>query len=316
MKQKNKILVLFMFVFLLVFVLLKTEAKTSSRPSLEDDKKYRTTFSNIAFESDIMKIETVEKPVSQDIKNIIDKGHITIGVYGDDRIAFFQEDPSLPKGNNLYGADIDLAKKIAKNLGVGVEFDRTAETYDQLVDLLVFDRVDLVISTFSDTPERSKYIDFSDPYFSAGIGMMINKQALVSKKMEENPVRYLKNNSENICVQEGSSYETIAKEILPNAKFIQVKDVKDGFELIKNNDGKAIAFFGSELEFVEQLSKSPIFSIFTKAYIFSDMDDRLCIGIKKGQNGLKLYVNECLKYANKPSLENLFISYKKAFGKK
>ena len=69
--------------------------------------------------------------------------------------------------------EIDLAKKIAKDLGVTAEFvPVTAQTRGPLLDNK---QVDAVIATFTITPERQKSYNFTKPYFTDEIGFLVNK---------------------------------------------------------------------------------------------------------------------------------------------
>lgn len=63
------------------------------------------------------------------------------------------------------GYDVETAKLLAADLGVPLQVVEI--TGPNRVPFLVTGRADLVVSTFSITPEREKVIDFSRPYASA-----------------------------------------------------------------------------------------------------------------------------------------------------
>ncbi len=60
------------------------------------------------------------------------------------------------------GSDVDLARLLAKDLGVGLEIVTT--TGPSRIPMLQTNKADLVVSTLSITPDRAKVIDFSLPY--------------------------------------------------------------------------------------------------------------------------------------------------------
>src|SRR6476619_4697613 len=60
------------------------------------------------------------------------------------------------------GSDVDLARLLAKDLGVELEIVPT--TGPSRIPSLQTGKADLVVSTLSITPERAKVIDFSIPY--------------------------------------------------------------------------------------------------------------------------------------------------------
>src|SRR5882724_11383429 len=60
------------------------------------------------------------------------------------------------------GSDVDLAKLLAKDLGVQLEIIPT--TGPSRIPMLQTNKADIVVSTLSITPDRAKVIDFSVPY--------------------------------------------------------------------------------------------------------------------------------------------------------
>lgn len=60
------------------------------------------------------------------------------------------------------GSDVDLARLLAKDLGVELEIVTT--TGPTRIPMLQTNKTDIVVSTLSITPERAKAIDFSLPY--------------------------------------------------------------------------------------------------------------------------------------------------------
>jgi polar amino acid transport system substrate-binding protein len=60
------------------------------------------------------------------------------------------------------GSDVDLARLLAKDLGVALEIVTT--TGPTRIPMLQTNKAELVVSTLSITPDRAKVIDFSVPY--------------------------------------------------------------------------------------------------------------------------------------------------------
>ena len=80
-------------------------------------------------------------------------------------------DPTYPPfevddGSNLVGLDIDLAKAIADDLGLDVQFVYFG--YDGLYDALATGQVDVLISALVIIPERTRDFSYSNSYFNAG----------------------------------------------------------------------------------------------------------------------------------------------------
>ena len=60
------------------------------------------------------------------------------------------------------GSDVDLARLLARDLGVELEIVTT--TGPTRIPMLQTNKTDIVVSTLSITPERAKVIEFSLPY--------------------------------------------------------------------------------------------------------------------------------------------------------
>lgn len=69
------------------------------------------------------------------------------------------------------GVDVDLGKAIANHLGMTPRF--VSLTSEERIPALEQHRVDLVIGTFSITPERKRHVLFSVPYYTDGQRVMV-----------------------------------------------------------------------------------------------------------------------------------------------
>ncbi|MFZ5642916.1 MAG: transporter substrate-binding domain-containing protein [Bacillota bacterium] len=112
--------------------------------------------------------------VSADIKAIKDRGVLNVGVKVDVPKFGFKD----PKTGNIDGMEIDIAKTLAKTI-LGDEtkiklHPVTAKTRGPLLDN---GEVDMVIATFTITEERKKSYNFSDPYFTDGVALMVKKDS-------------------------------------------------------------------------------------------------------------------------------------------
>ena len=68
------------------------------------------------------------------------------------------------------GLDVDLAKALAEELGVEVEFINSG--FDGLIEALRTDEFDIVMSAMTITDERSQQIDFVS-YLNVGVGIVV-----------------------------------------------------------------------------------------------------------------------------------------------
>ncbi len=80
-------------------------------------------------------------------------------------------DPTYPPfevddGSGVTGLDVDLAKAIAADLGLDVQFVYFG--YDGLYDALATNQVDVLLSALVIIPEKTRDFSYSTPYFDAG----------------------------------------------------------------------------------------------------------------------------------------------------
>ena len=86
-------------------------------------------------------------------------------------------DPSFPPFETLdaegapIGYDVDLAREIAATWGLEAEI--VAIGFDSLLDALLVDRVDAVISAFPYNARMTKDVHYSPPYFEAGVRLVV-----------------------------------------------------------------------------------------------------------------------------------------------
>ena len=78
---------------------------------------------------------------------------------------FFQEGTEIADG-----LDIDIAKAVAEELGVKVEFINTG--FDGIIEALRTEEFDVIMSSMTITDEREQEIDFV-PYLSVGTGILV-----------------------------------------------------------------------------------------------------------------------------------------------
>lgn len=105
--------------------------------------------------------------LAEDVQVIVDRGVLRVGVKNA-VVGFGFEDPVT---GEYSGMEIDIANKIGESLGVDVEFTTvTAATRTELLDS---GDIDCVLATFTITDERKKSWDFTTPYFTDHVGVLV-----------------------------------------------------------------------------------------------------------------------------------------------
>lgn len=125
---------------------------------------------------------TTEFP--EDVQAIIDRGVLRVGVKN--AVIGFGFQDTLT--GEYSGMEISIAEKIAEYLGVDIEF--TAVTAATRTELLDSGDIDCVLATFTITDERKQSWDFTTPYFTDHVTVLVENESgitsladLVDKKV-------------------------------------------------------------------------------------------------------------------------------------
>lgn len=138
-------------------------------------------------------------PDNKQIQAIVSRGVLRVGVKQDVPNFGYRN----PDSNQFEGMEVDIARKIAKELGVKIEFTPvTAQTRGPLLDN---GQVDMVIATFTITEERRLLYHFSHPYYTDAVGFLVNKASGIDHITDLN--------GKTIGVAQGSNTRTLITEL-------------------------------------------------------------------------------------------------------
>ena len=108
---------------------------------------------------------------TEDVQKIVDRGVLRVGVKN--AVLGFGYQDTLTQ--EYTGLEISLAEKIAEELGIEIEFTPvTAATRTELLDS---GDLDCVLATFTITDERKKSWDFTTPYFTDFVTVLIETES-------------------------------------------------------------------------------------------------------------------------------------------
>ena len=110
---------------------------------------------------------TAPAALAEDVQKIVDRGVLRVGVKNAVLGFGFQDELT----GEYSGMEISLAQKIAEYLGVDVEF--TAVTAATRTELLDSGDIDCVLATFTITEERKKSWDFTTPYYTDYVTVLV-----------------------------------------------------------------------------------------------------------------------------------------------
>lgn len=233
-----------------------------------------------------------EKNYSQDIQDIVTRGKLVVAILKTDNPPFFMITPD----GKLEGIDIELSERIAKELGVTLEVNRTANTYDEVVNLVASGKVDLGASKLSYTDERAKKVLYTTPYAVFRKAMLVNRLAYASIKRYRNVeslIDLFSKSDAKIGVVKKSSYVDFAKKLFPNASVDEIETWDQGLKLLQ--EGKLLALFRDEIETRKFLLSRPDANLKLLSLIIKSQEDSIRMVVPRERLHFLLWINGLLE---------------------
>ncbi|WP_420818725.1 substrate-binding periplasmic protein [Oceanobacillus picturae] len=157
------------------------------------------------------------------LDQIKEEGQLKVGLMGTYKpYNFINEDQEMD------GFDADIAKEVANRLGVDVEF--VAQEFSGMIAGLQSEKFDVVISQMTITDERKEQMDFSDPY--------ITNQVKVIVKEDNDSITSVEDfKGKNIGVGLGTNDETYLRtELMPEVGDFNIMTYDDVVTTLKDLD--------------------------------------------------------------------------------
>lgn len=102
------------------------------------------------------------------IETIQRRGALKVG------ISTFEPWAMRDRSGDLVGFEVDVATKVAADMGVSVEFVPTS--WDGIIPALIAGKFDVIIGGLSIRPQRNLTINFTVPYAHSGMGIAANRE--------------------------------------------------------------------------------------------------------------------------------------------
>ena len=230
--------------------------------------------------------------VAPDIGRIINRGELVVALVAMDTPPFF-----YVKNDELVGLEIDLAKDIAKELKVNVRFDRSAKSFNEVVDIVSRQEADLGISKLSSTLARAQKVHFSTPYLTLNHGFILNRVRFAEYARDRTLPVAIRQFKGTIGVIAKSAFADYGRRYFPNA---EVKEFASWADVLKAVEkGEIMAAYRDEFEVKRVLRADPTASLTLRTVTFKDLDDALGIAVGLTDDTLLDYVNLYLGQSNK-----------------
>jgi len=145
------------------------------------------------------------------IEEVQDRGVLRVG------LGLFAPWSACDADGELIGFEIDVATRLAEDMGVEVEFVRTDWNY--IIPALIAEEFDVIISGMTILPERNLKVNFTSSYNQTGIFLVANTVRTVGLKTLED----FNSSSVTIATRRGSSAIPAIKNFFPDA-MVQLYD--------------------------------------------------------------------------------------------
>lgn len=236
------------------------------------------------------------KNLQDDIDDIKEKKKLVVAVSPD--YAPFEFKALVNGKDTVVGADIDLAKAIAKELGVKLEL--SSMSFDNVLSSLKTGKADIAISGLSYTKERAQAYDFSEAYYKTENAILIKKSDLNKYTMISSF-----NNKTKVAVQKGTIEEGLAKNQLKQSNITSLTSMGEAVNELKSGQVDAIDLEKPVAEgYVSQNSDL----VLAKVALKTGEGDAKAVALPKDSGQLVKTVNKVIKKLKKEDKYKQFIS--------
>lgn len=216
------------------------------------------------------------------------KGRLVVGVNAD--FAPFEFHAMIDGKDTVVGFDMDLAKEVAKDMGVQLELKELS--FDALLTTLQSGQIDVIISGMSATEERRKTVDFSDVYYK-GIQTLLTTKGNLSKFNSFSDLK-----DKKIGLQLSSLQDKLMTSLIPDGKYTKIESMNTLFLSLKSNQIDGIVT--TKIVCQMAIAANPEFVIAEKVVIddSSLKSPGVAIALRKGSPSLQKQLNLTVKRLN------------------
>ena len=179
------------------------------------------------------------------------------------------------------GVGVDMAHALGDYLHRPITIENMP--FEGLIPALKTGRIDLIISSMTATDERRKSIDFSDPYLSTGLSILVKKNGPIQSIADVDKPGVI------VVLKTGTTSAIYARDHFKNATVLPLQqDTACALEVVQ---GKADAFIYDQMSIYQFSKKHPDT---TRGLLAPFQHESWAIGIRKGNTDLEKQVNAFL----------------------
>lgn len=224
--------------------------------------------------------DTASDSSSDDLLSAIkERGYITVAMEGTWAPWTYHDED-----DNLVGFDVEVAKAVADELGVDVQYQEGE--WDGLLAGVQSGRYDIMVNGVGYTEERAQAYTFSDPY-------CYNKTALIVRGDNEDIKSLEDLKGKTTCNSANSTYQLIAEEY--GANVLDVETLDGTLEMVLAGTDRADATLNAEASFLDYMNAHPDANL--KIVDYYPESEKVCIIMSKGDSSdsLKEAINSAIE---------------------
>lgn len=166
------------------------------------------------------------------LDEIKESGKIVIGVFSDKNPFGY-----VDENGDYQGYDVYFAERLAKDLGVEVEYVSTEAA--SRVEYLTTGKVDVILANFTVTDERAEQVDFALPYMKVALGVVSPDDALITSPEELS--------GKKLIVAKGTTAETFFSENYPDVELVKFDQYTEAYNALLDGRGDALSTDNTEV---------------------------------------------------------------------
>lgn len=246
-----------------------------------------------------------EKGPPIDIQRLKDRDRLVVAMHKNNYAPFFSDE-----SGTLKGYDVDLAYDIAKNLNIHeVEFNRSSDSFDDVVKMVADNKADMAISYVSKTLSRQIKVLYSDPYIKLRTGILVSRSYAAQNNItDKNFLNELNRKDAIFSAERGGSFLEFTRNVFPKVKLIEAPTRDDVYKNLV--DRKVDAVYNEEYLIKVFFKKYPSQAIYFKPLYLENTEDHIAIAIPQDAYNFKDWLNLYLTFRReKVVFDNLYDKY-------
>lgn len=155
------------------------------------------------------------------LDHILKKGELIVGTTG--------AQPPLnvtDKNGKIIGYDADIARLIAKNMGVELKF--ATMPFAELMPALTAGKIDMILSSMTMTLERNLKVAFVGPYYVSGKGILTKPEKISALQQAEG----LDNPALKIATLKNSTSQSFVEQTAPKAQLMPMASYDEAVDML------------------------------------------------------------------------------------